>query len=327
MKYIWRQINVGFGVEWARWTAVDIQNRQPKTDLSFDETNEVIQDESSIGVITDSRDSFVSKRWAEWEISGNIETNSIWYLFYSLLWEVSSEVDTTWAYKHTFVLKETNQSPSLTIGVSDPVIWEKSFSLWMIESMTINAEEWEQAKFTIDLKSKPSDSASHTVVYNVDNKLLSRHSIFKVAENLAGLWTANAICLKSFEITINKNLEEDFCLWNISPVDFINKQFSIEWSFTALFTSTEFREYQLDGEHKAISFELKDTANEIGVSSNPSLKISLPLVSFIEFDRTQWNDEVVIQTLTFKWLYSNVDTSSIEVELINTVEEYEWESV
>jgi hypothetical protein len=33
--------------------------------MSYEETNEVIQDESSIGVITDSRDSFVVKRWAE----------------------------------------------------------------------------------------------------------------------------------------------------------------------------------------------------------------------------------------------------------------------
>jgi hypothetical protein len=33
--------------------------------MSFKDMNETIQDESSIGVIVDSRDSFVVKKWAE----------------------------------------------------------------------------------------------------------------------------------------------------------------------------------------------------------------------------------------------------------------------
>lgn len=64
-KYIGRQINVGFGKETTRGTAVAIARWLPKTDFSFDEKMETIQDESSIGVITDARDSFVAKRWAE----------------------------------------------------------------------------------------------------------------------------------------------------------------------------------------------------------------------------------------------------------------------
>jgi hypothetical protein len=77
MKYIGRLINVGFGIETARGTGVAVANWLPKTDLSFEEKNEVIQDESSLGVITDSNDSFVVKRRAEGEIGGNIQTNSI----------------------------------------------------------------------------------------------------------------------------------------------------------------------------------------------------------------------------------------------------------
>jgi len=37
------------------------------------------------------------------------------------------------------------------------------------------------------------------------------------------------------------------------------------------------------------------------------MKISLPLVSFTEFSKTQGNDEVVIQTLSFKGLHSMAD--------------------
>lgn len=321
-KYIWRKINVWFGIESVRWTPASIAHRQAKTDLSFDDKTETIQDESSIGVLTDSRNSFIAKKRAEWEFSGHIEANGIWYLLYSLLGTVSSAVDTTWAYKHSFDLLESNQSPSLTIGEEDPVIWDIAFALAMIESLTISAEEWQIATFTVTWKSKPSASASLTSTFTVDNKLLARHSIFKTASNLAWLSWASAVCLKSFEITFTKNLEDDYCMGSQTPQDFINKQFTIEWSFTALFDATTFRVMQLAGTKQAISFELKDTTTTIGLSSNPRLTILLPLVSFEEFSRSMGNDEVVTQTISFKWLHSIADAESVEMELVNTKATY-----
>lgn len=64
-KYIGRQINIGFGKETTRGTAVAVASWVPKMDCSFDEKMEVIQDESSIGVITDTKDNMLVKRWAE----------------------------------------------------------------------------------------------------------------------------------------------------------------------------------------------------------------------------------------------------------------------
>lgn len=321
-KYIGRQINVGFGVEKIRGTAVAISNWQAKTELSFDEKAETIQDESSIGVITDSRNAYIAKKRAEGEIGWHIETNSIGYLLYALLGKCTATLASAWAYKNVFELVETNQSPSLTIGIDDPVIGDFTYSLSMIESLTISAEEWQIATFSVSLKSKPWVTATLSPNFVADNKLLSRHSIFKVASNLAGLTGATATCLKSFEITFTKNLEDDYCLGSLTPVDFINKQFTIEWSFTAIFDATTFRDLQLAGTKQAISFELKDTTTTIWASSNPSLLIKLPLVSFTEFARSMGNDEVVTQTLSFKGLYSLADESSVEVELVNTTNWY-----
>ena len=318
-KYIWRQINVGFWIETTRGTAVAIENWQPKTEMSFKDINETIQDESSLWVITDSRDSFVVKKWSEWDISWNVETNSIWYLFYWLLWEVATEEDSTWAYEHTFTLSNTNQGKTLTIGTSEPV-GDYEFTMWSIESMTITAEEWAQATFTVKFKAKKGETATHTVNYEVDNKLLSRFSIFKTAEDVAWLSTASEICLKSFEITITRNLETDFCLWSDEPADFINQQFTIEWSFGLLYEADTFKDYVFDWTKRAVSFELTDTNTTIGDSSNPWLTITLPKASMTEWDKSQGNNETVSQTLTFKGLYSQAEDSSITVELVNTVE-------
>jgi hypothetical protein len=324
MKYIWRQINVWFWVEDTRGQVATITHWQPKTDFSFEENMQTIQDESSIWIIVDSRDTFVVKRFWEGEIWWNVEVNWIWYLLLATLWLIESDVDTVWAYKHTFSLDNSNQIQSLTIWLNDPVIWDYNYTLANIDSFTLSAEEGQFATFTVNFKSKPWEVQflEHNVIYDVDNKLLARHSIFRVAENLSWLNSAVDFCLRSFEITFTKNLEDDYCIWDIAPKDFINQAFSIEWNFTAVFQNTQFRENALLWNKRAIRFELKNLDSVIWETSNPRLTIDLPLASFTEFSRAQWNDETVIQTLTFKWLYSAIDNSAVNIELVNTKQEY-----
>lgn len=321
-KYIWSQINVWFGKETTRGTAVAVTKWQPKTDFTFDETVEKIQDESTIGNIVDSRDAFIVKQYWTWDIGWNIEVNQIWIALLWLLWEVASVEDSTGAYKHTFNLKNTNQTQSLTIWINDPVEWDISYPLAMIDEMTISANQWEFATFSITFKSKPWETATHSVSYDVDYKLLARHSIFKIADNLAWLDWASAICLRSFEITVSKNLEEDYCMWSITPRDFINQMTAIEWSFTAVYETTTLKDLVLDNSKKSIRFELLDTATTIWASSNPRLTIDLPLANFTEFTKDMSSDATVVQTLTFKALYSETDWSAIDVELVNTTETY-----
>lgn len=55
-------------------------------------------------------------------------------------------------------------------------------------------------------------AATNTISFPVDYQLLAHHAIFKTASNLAGLDAASAINIKSFEVTISKNLEDDFIL-------------------------------------------------------------------------------------------------------------------
>lgn len=188
--------------------------------------------------------------------------------------------------------------------------------------MTISAEEGSQATFTVSMKAKPGATATLTNTYSLDYKLLARHSIFKTATNLAGLGAASDICLKSFEITFTRNLEDDFCLGSDTPVDFIAKQFTIEGSFSLLFEDNTFKDYFLGGTKRAVRFELTDTNTTIGLSSKPTLRIDLPSAALTEWDKTQGNDEVVSQTLTFKGLYSLTDTSMVNTYLTNTQATY-----
>ena len=323
MKYIGRKVNVGVGVEAIRGTAVAVQNWTPKTDFSFEEQMELTLDNSSVGTIVDARDSFVSKNFGEGEIGGNIQVNSLGFYLLGVFGEVNTVVDSVGAYEHTFSLDESNQGQTLTVGLDDPVIGDMSYPLSSIASFNINAEVGEYVTFTANIKSKKGTATTHTVTYTDDNKLRALDSVFKVAENLAGLDGADAICLRSFSLTFERNLEDDYCLDGTEPKDYINQSFSVSGSFTAVFQALTLRAYALAGTKRAIRFEVKDTTTTIGESSNPTLKIELPIVTFEEFSRTQGNDETVTQTLGFKGLYSSVDESVCDVYLVNTREDYD----
>jgi len=322
-KFIWRKVNVWFWKEGTRGTAVAVSQWAPKTNIDFDEKHESIQDESSLWVIVDNIDAHISKRWAEWVIEGNIWIEAIWLPLLSLLWAVSSaETTGTWAYQHDYTLDNTNQHQTLTIWVNDPV-WDTAFALAAIESMTVSAEVWGFATYSITFKAKAWESASHTVTYTADHSLLAKHWTFKVAANLAWLWAADAKCIQSFELTISKNILDQQCLGSVWVEDFINQQFTIEGSFTALYeNSTDYEANALDWTKQAIRFSLIDTDTTIWVSDNPTLEVDLAAANFTEWSKAQGNDEVVSQTLSFKGNYSRADASAITAKLINETATY-----
>ena len=234
-KYIWRLIKVGIQIEPTRGTFAPAVKWCPKVDFSFIEKEEAIQDESSIGVLTQFRDSFVTKRWAEGELSGNVEVNEFWKLIYATLGSLTSTVATTGAYKHSFSLLESNQWKSFSVCTSEPNAQDWRHTLGSIDSLTITAEEGKQIAFKATIKAQSWVATTNTVSYISDYKLLSRNSIFKTATNLAGLAAASEVCLKSFEITFSRKLENDYCLNSIEPIDFIGTTFNIDGSFSLLF--------------------------------------------------------------------------------------------
>lgn len=321
-KFIGRLVDVGFGIESVRGTAVAVQNWQPKTDISFDEKIETIQDESSIGVIADSRGTEIVKTSAEGDVTANVEVNSIGYVLFALLGSVTSTANGVGAYDHDFALTNSNSHPSLTIGMKDPVNGGRSYPLAMVDEVTISANQGEFATVKVKFMAKPGASATHTVAYEVDNKLLSRNSEFKIAANLAGLNAAQVNCIESFEITFKANLEEFYCLGSKTPSDFVNKQFSVEGSFTAAFDSTTFKDLAIAGTKKAARFELVDSETIIGTAAHPALRIDMPLVSFTEFKTDYKNDDIVKQTLSFKGIYSVADSEIVSILLTNTKATY-----
>ena len=321
MKFIWRRINVGFGKETTRGTAVTASKWVPKTNVTFDQKVTKIADDSSIGVIHDSIDAQPTKQWAEGDVEMNLYVNAIGLLLLNVFWSVTSTTDTTGAYKHTFNVLESNQSPSLTVCVADEN-QDYQYPNAMVDSLEIQGSVDKFVTIKTAIKAKPGTASTDTPSYTADNVLMGRHISIKTATNLAGLSAGTAINCSAFTISVNKNLAEDPILGSIIPNDFCNTEFAVEGSLELLYNDVTMRDLVNNDTIKALRIEAKDTATTIGLTSNPRLMIDLTRVKFTEFSKSMGNKDLVKQTIKFKGLYSMADSKAMLAELVNTTATY-----
>ena len=318
-KFIGRKINVGFGKETVRGTAATPSVWFPRTNFSFEEKMETVENESSIGVIVDAQEVEIVKRYSEGSVEGYAGVNSIALPFLSLFGSVTTTTASAGAYKHVFALSGVNQSPSLTIGMDD-LIQDYQFANAMINKMKIKIETGKYAEISFDFIGKKGVTATLTPAFSADYPLLAKHAVVKLAGNLAGLTAATPLVVKSFELTVSKKVEPQDSLGSVDPSDFINTVTSIEGNLEAVYEDeATYKAVALGGSVRALRLDVTDANTVIGVSTNPELKIDLAKVKFTEWSRTTGLNEIVTQSVGFKGLYSLSDAQAIAAELYNTV--------
>lgn len=325
MKYIWRQLNVGFWKEAVRGTAVVPSFWYPKTTIDFDEKVETIVDESSLWVKIKSSNLDVIKRTGEWAIEWLARVNSIWLLLLNILWkDTVSEIVAGNVYSHLFEVENSNVSPSLSIWIAEPN-GDYNFPLAMLKSMSISAKIGEYITINCDFKSKKWETTSHTVTYTTDDYYFTvAHSLFKMANDIAWLPASADICIESFELTVNKEMSEDFCLngW-VDLVDQTDWAIEVTWSIVATFKDeTTFKDVALAWTYKAMSLKVEDTNTDLGSWNYPTIEITLPKVWFTDYGRDKWNDWVIKQNLWFTAMQDITSWKAIDVKVINSVTSY-----
>jgi len=288
---------------------------------SFEEKMETIADESAIGTIVDATAHAIVKRWAQGEIGGILNVNCVSLALYALFGSVSSAVDTGTAYKHTFTLSNSNQSPSLTIAMDDSA-QDYRFALSVIQKLTLKVEPGKYVEVTMDFVGKKGTSSSNTPAFVADYPLKAGSVSMVFATNLAGLSGATSTaCVKNLEITFERTIAHEDCIASIEPTDFISTVFAVSGSFEATYEDeATYKTLALAGTTKAMRIDMLDGNTIIGgATSSPDLQIDLAKVAFMEWSRTVSTNEVVTQSVGFKGLYSISDAQAVVARLTNTV--------
>lgn len=323
MKYNWNKVNIGFGLESTRGTKVSPAIWFPKTDFNFETRTERQEDESSLGVKADAVDSYITKKFWDGTFGGYINANNVGILLKALLGkDTVSEVVASTVYSHLIQVEETQEAPTLTACIDEPN-GDYSFPLAFIKSMTISINR-EEAKVSVEMMSKVWETDNHTAWYVQDYRFKPDHTLFKIAQNLAGLSWASGACIQTFEMTIARSFEEDFCLNTGTDVkDLVTGRYTITGSITAVYDNeTTYKNPALNDEAKAMSLKLEDTDTDLGSGNYPSIEFVMPKVKFVDWGRDVQADGTIKQNVSFKAFYDVETSKYIDITLQNTTSSY-----
>jgi hypothetical protein len=294
------------------------------TSFSFDDKIVQARSVGALSNIADSEEAFVTTKYGQGDIEGEIRVKSFGLFLYALLGSYSVSGPTDSAYTHSFTVSQTNTHQSLAFVVSDSNTTEL-YPLVMLDSLELNAELDEIVKYTASFMSKAGRDTGLTVPAVVaESKFTKKHLSFKLADTIAGLSAATAISLKSLTLTISKNVEIYDVLGTAEPEDILNRQLAVEGEIELLYESETYKNYMKNGTNKCMQIAFTNTDELIGASTRPSLTFQFPKVDFFDWEPSYDLDEIVSQKISFK---CNRDVSNLlepisTCQLVNDVSSY-----
>lgn len=324
-KYVGRLVDVGIARETTRGVGVAPTYAIPHVTFSFDDKVTKARSLAGMSSIQDSEEAFVTTKYGQGDLEGEIRVSSFGLFLYSMLGTLSTAGPTDSAYTHSFSLENSNTHDSLSILVKDENTTEL-YKLCMLDTLEINAVLDEVVKYSASFMGKQGVGSNSALMpsYSVESKFTKKHIRVKLASNLAGLSAATPISLKSLRLTISKNVVLDDVLGTAEPEDILNRQISIEGEFTLNYEAETYKNYMKDNTYRALEIAFINTDATIGASTNPSLTFQFPYVDFFDWEPDYSLDEITSQTFSFK---ANRDVSGGNAmistcQLVNTVASY-----
>jgi len=247
--------------------------------------------------------------------------------YYCFDWSVSAWVISNWTWTmtwvavndfnvHLFSRLNSNTHPSATIYDIDPVAWSYA-PFCMINTFELSCEVADYMKFSAEFQWKQMQAiapwSEPTPAYSDEPTFTASMCWVRFADDEASLNSADEVCMQNFRVAINKNLTDIQCFGSTDVDSLYNQQFWIEWDFEALFDDTTLRDYALNSTKKAVRFYAENgTWNDFS-----AIYVDLMKVWLNDRAKSDWNNDIVKQTMWFTGQYSNTDWASIEIVLIN----------
>lgn len=329
-KGIGRLVQIGLGKESSRGTAAAAAYWTPWMDLTIDEKKEFAVDAQSYGIVEDSTNLTQTKKWAQGSIGGNVHDQNFGLILYAMLGTLTSHAThagETIVYDNIFNIGESAQHQSLTFSLHDPLsAQDYQYANGVVEKLDIDIALKKFVAFNAAIKAlSGATHAAFSPSTTTENRFVPQYLTAKFASAYSTITGGggSTVALRSAKISFNANVEDQEVLGNIAPADFLNKEFSVEGSFEAIWQNeSDFKTAFMGPTPQAIRFDIKNTDVTIGSSTNPELIIDLPKCTFQELGRPFKVKDLVYQTVKFKAVYSLSDALLVKCTLVNTVNGY-----
>jgi hypothetical protein len=190
----------------------------------------------------------------------------------------------------------------------------------MLSSLQVDFAVGAWATYKAQFTMNTNAAASSTPSFTAENAFNPQYCKAYFATTYGGLSAASAVNVRSAQITISKNIEDDTTIGNLSAVDRYNKQFVITGQMVLVYNDRSYIDTIMLGDTvKAIRLKMANTGVTIGATSNPTITIDLARCKITEVARTDKNNDVMLQTIKFKAFYSTSDSLMTKITLRDTV--------
>lgn len=322
-------VNLGVGIESTRGTAVAPTAWIPaRTPAGVNVVVEKTPIKETRGTRFGSVGYETTHKRAEGELEFNVRNKTIGYILKSLLGNVSSaaKVGDATVYEHNFsILSSSPSNPSLTLALSQPGFTDYEYKLALVSALELATpmDDLVNGTATFLAAGEAEKTPSYTPAFADDDHYFRNHDIrVKIASDVAGLSSADPICIKDFKMKIANNAKPQMCVASISPVDILGMTYEIEGSLTVDYNGKENHDKYVNSTVFALELSMINTSKTIGTASNPEIKITLPNVTIKEYKANRPIDDIVTEELSISCHYSLEDNSAITVKVVNETSSY-----
>jgi hypothetical protein len=324
-KFVGKLAKVGIAKETTRGTAVAEGSAKyvKHINANMNDKIDVIMDESSAGVLAKATGSNINQKFAEGSIEALIGDETFGLILLALFGQsptTTTNADTT--KEHDFAFAQNSQHQSMTLFVDDEVQGYR-YANGMLASLAIDAELGKHGMFNASFLAKAGEEQSLSPAYASENNFLPGN-IEVLIENTEGdLDGATKVCVRSFNISIDKGLEKDQCLGDADINDILNGVVEITGSMELLYQTKDIHDKMMNDDYRAIRIKMENTAVTIGTgSAHPTFEFTLPRVKYLSAEKSYENSSMSTLSVDFEAFYDISAGKIMDAKLVNMEASY-----
>jgi hypothetical protein len=313
---------VGLGKESVAGTAVAATKWIPHQELTVEDAKETITDNSAFGTRFDILAVDTSQEWAEGNLNGIIYDRSFGLIAHAALGSVSTGNHATASGVKVHTFTTANTLPTYTLSKKDGNESVRH-AYGMLNQLEISVEAGGYASFTSSWMTRKGADVSNTVSLSAENRFAPRHVKVYVADDVAGLDSADPSPFTSLTFTYNNNLITDPTLGSIDPT-FYPGTVNTSISFSKLYLNTDFKDLVFGTSAKALRIAMINDDIEIGTGTptNPSIVLDFEPGFFSEWSREGGLGDLKTENISLQPVYSTSASKAFTLKATNTETSY-----
>lgn len=322
MEIIGRQIELGMAAEASRGVAsASAAKWLRKASATIVEKAVHAVDETSFGGFEDGEGRRVVQSYIEGEVAGPLHVDAAGWFFGNIYGICVTSTVAGLVRDHVFNLKQNALHTTLTFFAKDGAVQNLAFAGCMVDTFQLSVTTEDYIRFTSKIVGNSAAADTETTSETAEYDFVSRDVTVKLATSAAGLPAADAIKVKSLDITWDQGLIRDHVVGQYNPDDIYNSRLMIEGNFTRNFADTTLKTLYQNDQARYMEIKIEGAA-DIGGGSFPTITILLNKVQIMEWERQGAGSELVTQPIRFRAFRNRVDGKQSQVTLRNLTNAY-----